>query len=122
MDSRHVFEPLISVWRSRPPVSVPQRSPERLMDAFVGPAARPDTEFQLEARLKICARAGISEQALDCYRVPLPIFRQIGVERRRNEADERPPRLADVNPTVVALDDTHPAQLVDGCKLVGKTN
>jgi hypothetical protein len=63
-----------------------------------------------------------SEHALHCCRIPLLIFRQVGVERRRDEADERSPRLADVNPTVVALDEAHAAQLVDGCKLVGKTN
>jgi hypothetical protein len=49
-------------------------------------------------------------------RLLLLIVQQIGVEHRRHQGDERPPRLADL---IVALDDAHAAQLVDGCNLVG---
>src|SRR5215467_2096890 len=47
-------------------------------------------------------------------RVPLWISWQIGVERRRDEADERAPCFRDVNPTIFATDNACATQAVDG--------
>jgi hypothetical protein len=47
----------------------------------------------------------VTTEWLHSYRVPLLILRQVGVERRRDETDERSSRLGDVNPTAIALDD-----------------
>jgi hypothetical protein len=47
----------------------------------------------------------VTTEWLHSYGVPLLILRQVGVERRRDETDERASRLGDINPTAIALDD-----------------